>query len=408
MTIAAMCRRALPSAVAILFVLSLAAGAQAEPITLQEALQRAATGSPVIAAAQASVRAAQARAHQAGTAPNPELGVEIENVAGSGPYSGFDSAETLVSVAQRLELGGKRSARRNAALAEVEVAQAELAVARADLLTEVRSQYAEAVAASELVATAQEAKTQAETLARVAAALVEAGREPPLRALTAQAAADERQAEVTAAQAKAAAARRALLELLGEDDAALEPVAGPPETVSLVPDPTSSVDVQLAQAQKVLAEATVRRERTVAAPDVTVGVGLRRFEETGGQAAVLTFSAPIPIRDRNRGAVEAALADVNAAEARGRLALAQAVRRVRDAQASLAVAAARLEVLQSKSLPQAAKALQLARAGYEAGKFPLTDVLDAQAALSAARNSEIEARLARAQAVAALLRAAAQ
>ena len=106
--------------------------------------------------------------------------------------------------------------------------------------------------------------------------------------------------------------------------------------------------------------------------------------------------------------VAAARADATAAEARERLVLARSVRAVRDAQASLRAAEARLEVLQSRTVPQAQQAVDLARQGFQAGKFSLLDVLDAQAALSASRNDLVAARLERAKALAALERAAAQ
>ena len=50
----------------------------------------------------------------------------------------------------------------------------------------------------------------------------------------------------------------------------------------------------------------------------------------------------------------------------------------------------------------------MARRGFEAGKFSLLDVLDAQTALTTARTDLIAARLERAKALAALERAAAQ
>ncbi len=82
------------------------------------------------------------------------------------------------------------------------------------------------------------------------------------------------------------------------------------------------------------------------------------------------------------------------------------VRVIADGQAALAAATRRQAVLETRTVPQASQALDLARQGFEAGKFGLLDVLDAQNALSDAQNDLIEARLARVQAQAALERAA--
>jgi len=43
--------------------------------------------------------------------PALELGLEIENVAGSGHFSGFDAAETTLALSSVIELGDKRELR---------------------------------------------------------------------------------------------------------------------------------------------------------------------------------------------------------------------------------------------------------------------------------------------------------
>ena len=384
--------------------------AAAEPLTLDAALSRAQTQSPLVTAAEASVKAAEGRARQAGLMPNPEAGLQSENFAGSGPYGRFGAAETTVTISQRLELGGKRRTRAVAANAEVDAARIGFTIAKADLTQEVRVRYAEALAAQDRLVLARETATRAEGLSKVAGALVEAGREPPLRALRAEAASREAAAAVIAAEAEALAARRALVTLWGDAGETIELVRGqdpaaPPQTTI---DPSETLDVRQARADLETARAVIDRERAAGRPDLTVQAGVRRFEQTGDSAMIVGFTAPIPISNRNQGTVAAARADATAAEARERLALARSVRAVRDGEASLRAANARLEVLDSKIVPQAQTAVDLARGGFEAGKFSLLEVLDAQGALTTARTELIAARLERAKALAALERAAAQ
>ncbi|NQE65326.1 MULTISPECIES: TolC family protein [unclassified Caulobacter] len=384
--------------------------AAAEPLTLSAATARAQSQSPLVTAAEATVRAAEGRARQAGLIPNPEAGLQTENVAGSGQYSGFGVAETTATISQRLELGGKRRTRVAAATAEVDAARIGFIIAKADLTRDVSVRYAQAIAAEDRLILARETAERAQGLSRVAGTLVEAGREPPLRAMRAEAASREAAAAVVTAEADAAAARRALATLWGEADDAVEltreaPIAEP--APGLI-DPAETLDVRLARAERETARAVIDRERAIGRPDVTVQAGVRRFEQTGDSALIVGFTAPIPISNRNQGTVAAARADATAAEARERLALANSVRAVRDGEASLRAANARLEALETKIVPQAQTAVDLARSGFEAGKFSLLDVLDAQTALTTARTDLIAARLERAQALAALERAAAQ
>lgn len=410
-------RRALMGAAFALATSCGAAAAQdsvapmAPQITLAQALERAQAQSPRLTAAEAAVKAAEGRARQAGLGPNPDLRLGVENLGGSGPYRNYQAAETTLAIGQRIELGGKRRGRLDAAEAEVKVAQVQRTAAGADLARDVRVRFAEAAAAKARLALALENQTRAEDLARVAQTLVDAGRDPPLRALRARTALAEAGDQAQTARVQAASAARALATLWSDAGETPDPI-GPWEpqiTDRLgVLDPGETLSVALAEAELAAARAAIARERTAGAIDVTVEAGVRRFEDTGDGALIVGLSAPIPIRDRNQGAVAAARADAVAAEARRNQALAEAVREIRDAQAALRTAQARQATLETVSVPEAEEALKLARQGYEAGKFALIDVLDAQAALAGARTALIEARLARAQAAAALDRAGAR
>ena len=124
------------------------ASVAADPtLPLAEALRRAEAGSPDVQAADAALQATRGRAQQAGLGPNPEARLAVESFAGSGQYRGAQSVETTLSVAQALELGGKRRTRVGAATAEVKAADVRLAVARVDLVHNVEDRYAEAWAA---------------------------------------------------------------------------------------------------------------------------------------------------------------------------------------------------------------------------------------------------------------------
>ncbi|MGH1557369.1 TolC family protein [Caulobacter segnis] len=165
---------------------------------------------------------------------------------------------------------------------------------------------------------ARETATRAEGLSEVAGTLVEAGREPPLRALRAEAASREAAAAVIGAEAEALAARRALVTLWGDAGEAIELVRAPEAAapVQATIDPGETLDVRQARADLQTARAVIDRERAVGRPDLTVQAGVRRFEQTGDSAMIVGFTAPIPISNRNQGSVAAARADATAAEAR--------------------------------------------------------------------------------------------
>lgn len=65
-------------------------------VTLPRALSLALMKNPELAAFSWEVRAGEARTLQAGLSPNPEIGVEIEEFAGSGDRQGVDAATSTV------------------------------------------------------------------------------------------------------------------------------------------------------------------------------------------------------------------------------------------------------------------------------------------------------------------------
>ncbi len=386
-----------------------AGGALAEPAPpFRELLRQAQTSAPRLAESRAEVARVQGLARQAGARPNPTVGVEIENFSGSAPYRGRDLAEATASIEQTLELGGKRGARVAAGRAEVDAARRRAAEAALQFAGDLAAAYAGAEAADRRLALATEALQLAEDDARVATALVEAGREADLRRVQARAAVQAARAGVDEARAARATAFGGLTTLAGAPapitsiavsllDQASQPVPTTP------PDPLASPTYLAAQAEREAAARRIRIERLRAVPDLSVSVGVRRFEEEDATALVAGLSAPFPLFDRNRGNIDAAQAELAAAEARLQTARLEAEAESRSGLARLEAAAARLAAAREAEVT-AEEAYRLTRLGYEGGKLDLVEVLNARRALAEAHAQAVDAALERLSAQTALAR----
>lgn len=386
-------------------------------LSLEEALERSGViaagasdpANPRIVGPQQDVAVAEALIEQAGLRPNPEVSLEVENVAGTGAFSGLQASEYTLAAGLPLELGGKRRARVEAARADLVVARLRGDLALAELGLLVRQRYVTAVAAQARVELFEDILERERELARIAGALVDAGREPPLRALRAQAALAETEAELKAAQADALAARFGLGALWGEEVAPDVPASFPDiePPYELLAD-YAGLQTQIAAAERRAAEADIARERTLRVPDPTVSAGIKRFEESNEQAFLVGVSVPLPLFNRNQGNIAAAQARAHAAAAREAVARLDYRQAVIDARADYLAAEARAETLEAESLPQAEEALRLVQIGYRNGRFPLIEVLSAAEARDTIRRSLIEAREAQERAAARLIGLAAQ
>lgn len=376
-------------------------------LTLAQAMEEADARSPRVVAAEAEVEAARGRQRQAGYRYNPTLNVEVENFAGTGPYSGFNGLETTVSINQRIDVGGRRRARITLADAELMAAQYRLEIARAELAFDVRNQFAAAVAARDSLTLARENEVRARELVRVAQAMVDTGNEPPLRAFRANAALVQATAELRSAEVEEVTARRSLSALLGATLPPAELLDGDLGAQPASANALATLDVRLAETEKLIAEARLQGQRADGRLDPSVGVGVRQLRETGDRALIANVSVPLPVFDRNRGNISAARSDVAAAIARRENAVVNAQAQIANAEAELEAAEARLAALEGSGIEQAREGVRLAELSYRAGKSTLVEYIDAQQAYATTQAELIAARRARAEARAVLARQAA-
>lgn len=200
------------------------------------------------------------------------------------------------------------------------------------------------------------------------------------------------QLELAEAQAELESARQGLAAALGEAeprfgmvaaDAAVVPQR--PAAPQLMSRLDASPSLVASRAEVERRRALIEVERTRARPDVTLSVGSKRDNELGRTQAVVGVSIPLPLLDRNQGAIFEAtkLADKAGDELEAtRLRLGS---ELRQASSRLSVTRTSLATLQSVVLPAAQSAYEAATKGFEAGKFGFLEVLDAQRSLLAAR-----------------------
>ena len=379
--------------------ITLALPARAEPAPPYETLIEHLDRTPATLEAEALLDAARARAQQARALPNPSISLEAENAYGRSPFTGYGAAETTFSVSQPLELWGQRGARIGAARAAADAAALRRDQSRWAVAGRLALIYAEAEAASLQYELAVEALSLTQADANAVMALVEEGREAVLRGVQAESEVEAARAvaDETRANRDAAFARLAAVAMLTEPVTSIETSLLNRAPNPFTPDVRNPLAVQIAEAELDAAGEFVNVERLRARPDVTASLGVRRFEEYDTQALTFGISVSLPLFDRNTGAISAARAEQRAAEARltGLKLEVQADRSAAQARLTASITRTRAA---DNGVASAEEAYRLARAGFDAGRISQLELRSIRAALIAARNTAVDARLARVRA----------
>jgi len=367
--------------------------AAADALTLPGALARAAAYDPTRPAIAARVDAAKASVRQAGVRPNPSLGVDLENFAGTGDHSLLDRSEATVYYQQTWERGGKREARTGVAQAELTLARGRGAVRALDLFAEVQAAWVEALAAEASITVAEERLTVAERLEREVARRVSAARDPLFageraRTALAQARIAKDQAVETSRQARAALAAF----WAGGPDFELDP-ASLERTDLAAPGPLADTpDLALLAAERDAAAARIRLERARAVQDPTWRASLRHFGDSNDVAVIVGGSIPLGRYDTNRGNIERAQAERTAAEVDIAAARIEREREVARLTARRSASLAEARRIDAEVLPSAERAVAMVRDGFNrgGGAFTYLEVAEAQRAVVDAKARRID------------------
>jgi cobalt-zinc-cadmium efflux system outer membrane protein len=360
----------------------------AEELSLGKALARALKYNPSLTAYGWQVRAREAAALQAGLLPNPELSVEAENVLGSGDFSGTEAAETTAALSQLIELGGKRSKRREVAALGTELAEWDYESRRLEVLTETEKSFIAVLAAQRRLEQAEELGSLAENFFTTVSERVKAGKVSPVERSRAQVTLSAARIARAQAEKRLTAARRRLAATWGSSEPAfgravgslgeLQPIPPEKELEALLYENPELARWETELAQRKAVADLARAQRI---PDLTVSLGARNFRETDDNAAVLGVSIPLPLFDRNQGGIKEAGAELSSALHQRSAIRSEALAELADSYGALSSAYVEAHSLEEEVLPAARQAFESAQIGYEAGKFGFLEVLDAQRTL---------------------------
>lgn len=366
-------------------------------ISLEEALTRTLADNPELVAAGQQIEVMRGREQQAGLAPNPELTIDIQDIAGSGAFQGFDSAESTVSLAWIFERG-VRQRRMEAASAGVSLAAMEAELLRVDAAAETARRFLLVLEAQSLADISADSVQLAEDTVAAVERRVDAGRAPQADLQRARANLASARLDLRDVEYEWQAARMRLAAQWGATSPGFRRAAADPLDLP-DPDPYPQLLTRLEQnpelvrylSQERLDEAEVQLAEARRKPAWEARLGVRRLEATDDHVLVAGVTIPLALRNRNQGNVAAARASVEKTRAESAAARVRAETALSVLYDALERSRSRAKALESDVLPPLRDALAETRSAYERGRYSFFEWTAVQAEVIDARRRLLDA-----------------
>ena len=363
-----------------------------QSLNLAQAIAAVLESNPQLQAADFDNRAAAARIRQQMLSPPLKLGVNVENLGGTGNNSGIRQLETTFSLARVLELGDKPILRGGVARSEAALLNNEQDAIRLDLLSETAKRFLDVAKTQEQRNLARERISLRQKTLKVVQQRFRIGKTAAAELNGAHINLVRAELALEGTDHQLASTRRALAVLWGELTPGFQAVTGNVFAMAPVPD-IATLEQLLEQnpslvrfaTQQRLAETRLRLAESSRLPNIEFSGDLKHFNASDDVG--LMFSVSIPLGSDNR-----ALPRVNEATALTekepllakdkRLALRSTLFGL---QQELVHARHIVETLKTKVLPEAQSALEDYTKGYTAGRYSLLELVQAQDTLLQAR-----------------------
>lgn len=367
-------------------------------LTLPQAAQKTLERNPRLRSARFSRDAAAARVDEAAQKPQWSVGLDVEDVLGTGALSGFDASQTTLRLSRIFEPSGIRSGRVSVATAAGSRLDNALESERLDLMALLAERFLDAAHRQELRALADEAVEVRRRAAELAGVRVRAGAAPEVDRLRSEIRVADARLSLEDAEHELKSARSTLAATWGDDtadfgrvDASLCELASLPRFETLADEIERNPDLVRFATERRLREAEVRLADARRSPEWSWYAGVRHLEAIGDQGFV--FGVTVPLGQSSRA--EPTIRRADALQRRTGFEEQEARTSIRATLFALYQETlhtiTEVETIEREILPRAEAILKAVEDGYALGRFSHIELVNAQSELLAARFARLGA-----------------
>ena len=347
-----------------------------ESISLQDAIRATLNKNPSLQVYQFKYQALEGEKITAALKPPLEISGEIENITGTGEFSGMDAAETTLSLSSVIELGNPREARSQLVTARQAALMSSERVTSANLLTQVTQQFILVLAAQENVKLQDAFCNASKTSVQYVQQLMQAGRFTNTELLRAKTALALCSIELQKYKSVLHTEKIKLSMYWGEPIAnfsevnadlyRMMPVKALNNWMTLL---EQNPDVILLNQDVAVKTAEIKQLRADSQSDIQWHAGVRQFQATDDAAIVIGVNVPLGQKNRSSGTLNTAIANQSLAEADRDIALIQAKAELNSIYSEYQSLLDQIKLLQYDILPLLEQDIQNTTKAFIQGRY---------------------------------------
>lgn len=367
-------------------------------LTLNEATALTLARNPQLYQYTFVTRVGQAQRESSALRPSLNLEIELENVLGSTPYQGIDSAETTIALSSVIELGNKRSARISLADARIYQTQWQRQAETLDVLGDLARAYVDGLSTQNNILLSQESLRLSKQLLKVVKNKVSQGAVPEVELLRAETAVAEAEIRLSALSEQFERQKVRLARFWGETHPQFSQLDGnffefgpSVEFDELYARVENSPAMEIFANEARIRDAELALARANSRADMAWQVGIRRFEDTGDAAFTAGISIPLFANQRSGADIRVAQANRDAVSYNRKNTLLRLRNRLYDAWSLREQNIEAVRIAQTRIIPALEQALSLTEQAYESGRYQYFNLIIAQEELLAAKQRLIDA-----------------
>jgi outer membrane protein TolC len=388
-------------------------------LTLADAAREAVEHNPEVSVLRERLRVMQAKEKQASYLEDPELLLQAMGVPFSNPTNFEKADNNTIGIRQKFPFFGKLGLKEKIANRESGVAEAQLRSKEREIISKVKSSYADLFMARKGIEILREQLEVARSITEATGVRYQVGKVTQQDVLKSQLEQTQLMAQLAVAEQDAVAMEARLNSLLARASPAEFDLPAELDIAAAPPNTEASERTALAyRPELVEAERGLERaqgmyelaEKNRKYPDFMLGWDYVRMptdmtkNRYGAMASITIPFSPWTIGRRNEEVAEA-LAEIRAAKATREAVKNMTLMEIREAAAKVRAARQSLELYRQGILSQADLSFSAALLAYQNSRVEFSSVLEAQRALKDTRMSYYRAQVSLIQAVADLERA---